>query len=277
MTRIAICAPATPITRDVADRVVALAAAEFPDLELAFHEQCFVEEGHFAGPDALRLAAFLECANDSGNAAVWFAKGGYGSNRVAQDAVSGLSESAREKTYLGYSDCGFILASLYRNQIGRPTHGPMPVDIRRPGGDDAVRRSLTWLSGDPSGLEPSLDQTPTVAFNLMTLSTIAGTSLMPDLTGHVVMVEEIAEHLYAVDRLLFHVTSILGRCDVAGLRLGRVSNVPDNDRPFGAEPEQMARYWCERAGVAYLGSADIGHCVTNKIVPFGVAAAAGRS
>ena len=39
MTRIAICAPGTPITRDVADRVGALAVAEFPQLALAFHEQ----------------------------------------------------------------------------------------------------------------------------------------------------------------------------------------------------------------------------------------------
>jgi len=277
MTRVAICAPATPITRDVADRVVALAAAEFPDLELAFHEQCFVEDGHFAGPDASRLAAFLECANDPGSAAVWFAKGGYGSNRVAQDAIVRLSAAARDKAYLGYSDCGFILATLYRGKIGRPIHGPMPVDIRRSGGEEAIRRSLAWLAGDNSGLEPSLDGVPAVAFNLMTLSTIAGTSLMPDLTGHVVMVEEIAEHLYAVDRLLFHVTSILAGGNVAGLRLGRVSNVPDNDRPFGSEPEQMARYWCERAGIAYLGSAEIGHCVANRIVPFGLAAIAGRS
>ena len=42
-------------------------------------------------------------------------------------------------------------------------------------------------------------------------------------------VEEVAEHLYAVDRLFFHVTQHLR--GVAGLRLGRVSEVPENDRP----------------------------------------------
>jgi len=277
MTRIAICAPATPITRDVAERVVALAAAEFPDLELAFHEQCFVEEGHFAGSDAVRLAAFLECANDPGSAAVWFARGGYGSNRVAQDALAHLSAAARGKAYVGYSDCGFVLASLYRNKIGKPAHGPMPVDIRREGGEEAVRRTLAWLSGESSGLEPSLDGDPAVAFNLMILSSIAGTSLMPDLAGHVVMVEEIAEHLYAVDRLLFHVTNCLAGCGIAGLRLGRVINVPDNDRPFGSEPEAMARYWCERNEIPFLGVAEIGHYSANRIVPFGVAPVTGRS
>lgn len=270
MIRIAICAPATPITRDVAERVTALAAAEFPALSLAFHEQCFAAEGHFAGSDAVRLAALLECANDPSTDAVWFAKGGYGSNRIAADALAGMNPHAGAKTYLGYSDCGFLLAGLYRGKIGRPAHGPMPVDIRRDGGEAAVRRALAWLSGSARGLEPGLGQRPAAAFNLMTLAALCGTPLMPDLAGHVVLVEEVAEHLYAIDRLLFHVVHQLG--NVAGLRLGMVTAVPENDRPFGSEAEDIARYWCERAGIAYLGRAGIGHDAANTIVPFGLVA-----
>jgi hypothetical protein len=81
-TRIAICAPATPITPEDVARTQAIAAA-FPDAELHFHPQCFAVDGHFAGPDAVRLAAFLDCANDPAFDAVWFARGGYGSNRIA--------------------------------------------------------------------------------------------------------------------------------------------------------------------------------------------------
>ena len=47
------------------------------------------------------------------------------------------------------------------------------------------------------------------------------------------------------------------------------SDVPENDRPFGSEPEAMARFWCERHGVPWLGRADIGHDIANKVVPFG--------
>jgi muramoyltetrapeptide carboxypeptidase len=270
MARVAICAPSTPFTREDADRVSALAAAEFPQHELHFHEQCFAVEGHFAGPDAVRLAALLECADDPASDAVWFVRGGYGANRIAAEAVAKMGAAARDKAFLGYSDGGNLLAALYRAGVGRPVHAPMPTDIRREGGEAAVRRTLAWLAGDDSGLEPSLDRTPAVAFNLMTLAALTGTELMPDLSGHVVMVEEIAEHLYAVDRLLFHVSHVLARAGVAGLRLGRVSDVPDNDRPFGSEPEAMARYWCERAGIAYLGAAEIGHYAANRIVPFGV-------
>lgn len=275
MPSIAICAPSTPIAREDAARVAELAAAEFPDLNLHFHDQCFAAEGHFAGPDAVRLAALLECANDPAFDAVWFARGGYGACRIAEEAIARLGPAAKDKTYLGYSDAGYLLGALYRARTGHPVHGPMANDIRRDHGEAAVRRALGWFAGDRSGGEPALDGHPAVAFNLMTLAMLCGTPLMPGLANHVVMVEEVSEHLYAVDRLFFHVTAHLG--GVAGLRLGRVSDVPENDRPFGAEAEDIARYWCDRHAIPYLGAADIGHDAANRIVPFGLVSDARRS
>lgn len=269
MIRVAICAPSNPITPESAERVSALAAAEFPGVELHFHPQCFLTDGHFAGPDAQRRDALVECANDPAFDAVWFARGGYGAVRVAEDALARFSSEAGRKSYLGYSDGGTLLAGLHKAGIGHPVHAPMPCDIARDGGEAAVRRTLGWLAGDKRGLEPSLDRQPTVAFNLMTLAMLCGTPLMPNLAGHVVMLEEVAEYHYAVDRLFFHVMGHLG--GVAGIRLGRVGDVPENDRPFGAEPEQIACYWCDKHAIPFLGSADIGHDIDNKIVPFGTA------
>jgi muramoyltetrapeptide carboxypeptidase len=180
-----------------------------------------------------------------------------------------LSLAARHKAYLGYSDLGYLLAGLYREKIGRPTHGPMVGDGRRSGGEEALRRALGWLTGATDGLEPGLaeEKHPVVALNLTTLAMLAGTPLMPGLAGHVVMVEEVSEHLYAVDRLFFHATAHLG--GIAGLRLGRVSAVPENDRDFGATPVQIAQDWCHRHSIPFLGGADIGHDAANRIVPFG--------
>lgn len=275
MSRIAVCAPATPITRELAERVTALADAEFPELTLDFHEQCFASQGHFAGADELRLSALVECANDASVDAVWFARGGYGSNRIAETAVARLGEAARGKSYLGFSDCGFVLAALYKAGIGRPAHGPMPGGMATPGGEEGVRRALGWFAGSAEGIEPFIDDRPTVAFNLITLAALTGTPLMPDLTGHVVIVEEVAEHLYAIDRLFFHLAAQLE--GIAGLRLGMITAVPENDRPFGTEAEDIARYWCASAGIPYLGRAQVGHDPANRIVPFGLAANARRS
>lgn len=270
-TRIAICAPGKRLEQEHADAVRDL-AADHASVELEFHPQCFARHGHFAGTDAERMAALVDCANDPGFDAVWFANGGYGANRIAADAVAQMGKVAHNKRYLGYSDTGFLLAALYKSGVGHPAHGPMVGDIKRDGGAVAVRRSLDFLSGGTEGFEPSLDTRPAAAFNLMTLAMLCGTDLMPDLTGHVVMVEEVSEHLYAVDRLFFHVVQHLQ--GVAGLRLGRISDVPENDRPFGMDEEEIARFWCEKVGIAYLGRAEIGHDAANTIVPFGLAAGA---
>lgn len=266
--RIAICAPGKRLERDLADAALDLAAAE-PDIELRFHKQCFARHGHFAGDDETRLAALVECANDPASDAVWFAHGGYGTNRIAAEALAQVDRVGRRKTFVGYSDAGYLLAGLYRHGIGRPVHGPMVADIRHDGGEAALTRVFDFLRGGTAGSEKEVNGQPTVAFNLMTLAMLVGTDLMPDLAGHVVMVEEVSEHLYAVDRLFFHITQHLQ--GIAGIRLGRISAVPENDRPFGTSEEDIARYWCERTGIPYLGFADIGHDAGNKIVPFGPA------
>lgn len=269
--KIGICAPAAHFTRDDAERVIALAAARYPDAELVFHKQCFTQKGHFAGADAKRLEAFVRMANDTGFDAIWFARGGYGACRIAEDAVARLNAAARRKTYMGYSDQGNLLGALYRAAIGWPVHGPMPGDIRRQDGEKAVLRGLDWLvKGDAKVLEKNLKRGELyAAFNAVTLAMMIGTPLMPDLKGHVLLIEEVSEHFYAFDRAMFSITTHLKGAGLAGLRLGRVSDVPENDRPFGETAAHIAKRWCAKNGIEFLGSADIGHDVENKIVPFG--------
>jgi muramoyltetrapeptide carboxypeptidase len=271
--RIAICAPSTPFTREDAARVSTLAATAHPTAELVFHDQCFAESGHFAGSDSERLEAFVDLANDPDFDAVWFVRGGYGACRIAEDAVAALTSAAADKIYMGYSDAGNLLGALYGAQIGRVCHGPMPADIRRDGGEVAVLRALDWmLHASPQSLEPQLQAgTKYAAFNLMTLAMMVGTPLMPDLKNHVLILEEVSEYLYGYDRAFFHVTSHLQTAGLAGLRIGRVSDVPENDRPFGENAEEIARRWCAKTGINYLGRADIGHDADNRIVPFGLA------
>ena len=268
--RIGIVAPSTPILPETARRVTALAAEHFAGVELVFHPQCFLTHRHFAGEDRLRADAFVEVANDPGFDALWFARGGYGSCRIAEDVLARLASAARDKAYLGYSDAGYMLAGLYRAGFPDLAHGPMPNDLRRDGGEAAVGRALAWLTRrDAATLEPSLGHEPAAAFNVTVFSQLLGTALEPDLAGHVLMLEDVSEHMYRTDRALFHITGNAAVRRVAGIRLGRCTEVPDNDPDFGASEEEVFRYWCDRSGIAWLGRADIGHDAGNKVVPFG--------
>ncbi|MEM8696799.1 MAG: LD-carboxypeptidase [Pseudomonadota bacterium] len=271
--RIGIVAASSPFSRETAGRVQRLAQALFPNNppELIVHPNSVLKHGHFAGSDAQRTAAFLDIANDPALDALWFARGGYGACRIAANALDELKPAAKAKTYLGYSDAGVLLAGLYAAGY-RVAHGPMCQDIMRDGGEAAVERALRWLvDGDRETLEPSLeDGRPAAAFNMITLSQILGTPLQPDLTGHVIMLEEVSEYLYKIDRTIHHITANTEIRKIAGIRLGRCSDIIENDMDFGMTAEQIVRHWCESAGIAYLGPADIGHDAANRIVPFGI-------
>ena len=248
--RIGVVAPSCQLGADVPERITALAARRYREdaPEIVFDPQCFLEDGHFAGPDEARAAAFVGMANDPTLDAIWFARGGYGANRIAEAVLPKLNEAARAKAYVGFSDGGFLLAGLYRNAIGRVAHGPMPADINRDGGEVAVLRSLDWLidpatasTFTPPGTLSSLNLSPPLtgarhkvaAFNLTVFSHLLGTPLEPDLTDHILILEDVAEYMYRIDRALFHVTSHPMVRQVAGLMLGRCNPIPDNHPAFG--------------------------------------------
>src|ERR1700754_2973706 len=125
--RIGVVAPASRMSAEVAERVPALARSLYPDRtpEIVFHPQCFASHGHFAGDDQTRARAFLDIANDDSYDAVWFARGGYGSCRMVEAVMCGLTELSRRKAYLGYSDTGVLLAALYRAGFDAVAHGPV--------------------------------------------------------------------------------------------------------------------------------------------------------
>ena len=265
--RIAVVAPSCPLKPEAAERVQAI-VAERGDCELFIHPQSFLVEGHFAGPDSARLAALREVMADPSIDAIWFARGGYGSNRIAEAALEDLPEAARSKTYMGYSDAGFLLAGLYKAGID-VAWGPMPQDVMRDRGEAAVTRALDWLvRRDASALEPDL-QPPAMAFNLTVLSSLVGTPLEPDLTGADLLIEEVSEQLYRIDRSMFHLTASANVRRVARLRLGRVSDILSNDPEFAVDEAAIVEDWCARSGIPYGGRADIGHDAQNRVVPFG--------
>jgi len=264
--RIAVIAPSCTLKREAAEAVDAI-ARQRGDCELLIHPQCFLSEGHFAGPDTARLSALHEVMADAAIDAVWFARGGYGSNRIAEAALADLPGAARAKTYMGYSDAGFLLAGMHKAGF-EVAWGPMPQDSLREGGEAAIGRALDWLvNRDPSALEPNL-QPPAMAFNLTVLSTLLGTPLEPDFSGVDLLVEDLGEHLYRIDRTMFHVTSSPNVRKASRLRLGRVADILPNDVEFGADEAAIVEDWCRRSGIPFGGRADIGHDAANRVVPF---------
>lgn len=269
--KIAVVAPSCSLHPEAAAAVEAIAATR-GDAGIAIHRQCFSSAGHFAGPDGERLAALREVLADPAVDAIWLARGGYGSNRIAEAAARDLPVAARNKQIMGYSDGGFLLAACDKAGLS-VAHGPMVQDVLRTGGEAAIHRALDWfVRREPSALEPDLKaDARAMAFNLTVLSNLLGTALEPDFTDADLLIEDVAEYEYRLDRMMFHVTSSeqVRRC--RSIRMGRMSEIPDNDPLFGSDAETIVRDWCSRSGIAFGGRADIGHDAANRVVPFDLA------
>lgn len=264
--RIAIVAPSCPLKPEAAEAVKAIVGRR-GDCEVVIHPQCFLSDGHFAGPDEARLGALREVMADPAIDAVWHARGGYGSNRIAEAALADLPEAARGKTYLGYSDAGFLHAGMHKAGL-EVAWGPMPQDVLRESGEAAINRALDWLvRREPSALERGLDG-PAMAFNLTVLSNLLGTPLEPDFSGVELLIEDIGEHLYRIDRSMFHVTSSPAVRKARRIRLGRISDILPNDPAFRGDEAAIVEHWCTRSAIPFGGRADIGHDAQNKVVPF---------
>jgi muramoyltetrapeptide carboxypeptidase len=98
---------------------------------------------------------------------------------------------------------------------------------------------------------------------------LLGTPLEPELARVELLIEDVAEHLYRIDRTMFHVTASANVRGVRRLRLGGVSDVPENDPVWSGDAEAIVIDWCARAGIEYGGRATIGHGAGNRVVPFG--------
>ena len=139
--KIGIVNASSRFSRERADAVEAWVATHFPDrsVSVVFHPASFSKHGPFGGDDATRARAFVEFANDPRIDAVWFARGGYGSCRIAEAVLPRLEPVARKKRYLGFSDAGTLLAGLYKAGFPHVAHGPMA--------SDSVRRDETFTIG----------------------------------------------------------------------------------------------------------------------------------
>lgn len=271
--KIAVMAPANRVDEHALDALPAIAADY--GVELVIDPQSWASGGGhtWAGPDQQRADTFLKYANDPSVHALWFARGGYGSNRLFPLIFPHLEATAKTKSYIGYSDMGFLLGALYAKKIGKPIHGPMPIDVTRNDNGASVRRTLGWLvKGDKSGLEPGIvgSGRPAAAFNLSILAAMVGTPWLPNLTDHDLLVEEVSEHLYRVDRMMFTLANSTQLSGIASLRVGSVT-LPkaDGQADFGQGPDQIAWNWSKLMKVPYQGRALIGHDANNHVVPFG--------
>jgi muramoyltetrapeptide carboxypeptidase len=274
--RVALLAPAGPVD---AERIEASTArCRALGLEPVVFPSAGARRGYLAGTDRQRLADLQAAFDDPAIDAVWALRGGYGSLRIVESLD--LSRQRRAPIpFIGFSDN----TSLHARHAGLGVvsfHGPHPGGDFPAETEAAFRRvlfrtdapgTLPRRPGDPepATLVPGRVEAPLVGGNLAMLAAMCGTPLSLRARGAILVLEDVGEPAYKVDRMLLQLDRTGVLAGVAGLALGRFTDAPDDARyPVRGVLEEVAG----RLGVPTVVDLPFGHVEHNWTLPLGALA-----
>lgn len=163
--------------------------------------------GTFSGTVSERLSDFTEAWLDSDVKAVLCSRGGYGAVALLQ-ALDVLPLEQCAKWLMGFSDISALHALMAKHHV-HSIHGPMAKYIREAGvnRDYALdilagqRKALAWRSEVPN--TPGKVSGRIVGGNMAVLSALMGTPYDIYRRGDILVIEDINEPIYKVERMLW--------------------------------------------------------------------------
>ncbi len=231
--------------------------------------------GYFAGDDAQRRADLNRALADPDVRAVWFARGGYGSARLL-DGVDWAPLRRQGKLLVGYSDITALFAAVPRWARARCLYGPVVAELGRPASfhlpslrSALAGRPITERLPRHSVLVPGRTAGPLRGGNLTVLASLLGTPFMPDLRGSVVLLEDVGEPLYRLDRMLWQLRRAGCLRGVRGVLVGSFDPVP---RPREGRERSVREVLMEALGglgIPVVHGLPVGHCPGKWTLPLG--------
>jgi muramoyltetrapeptide carboxypeptidase len=230
-----VIAPAGPF--DPASFKQGLAAIADLGLQPRFDPRISEGKRYLAGDDARRLAELNSAFRDPGTKAVFCARGGYGSMRLLPRID--LSELP-DKPLIGFSDIT-ALHLLWQREGRKSIHGPVVTQLGKQ--PDNVQRALGKLlfKGEPpkltgaTAIRSGTVRGTLVGGNLSVLTRLLGTPYLPELRGTILLLEDVGERPYRLDRMFTHLR-LSGLLDgVAGIALGQLTGCEEQDADYTAD------------------------------------------
>ncbi|HEY9179114.1 MAG TPA: LD-carboxypeptidase, partial [Candidatus Baltobacteraceae bacterium] len=185
-------------------------------------------DGYLAGTDEQRAADFNEAARDPQIRGIFALRGGYGTMRIL-DAVDYDALAADPKVVLGYSDLTALL-NVITQRTGLVTfHGPVAALSK------FTDNEITWLrravmqtdslgelpAPDAEIVTPGNAQGRLCGGNLSLVSALVGTPYAIDTARAILVLEEVDEAPYRIDRMLVQLEMSGALSRLAGVLIGR--------------------------------------------------------
>jgi muramoyltetrapeptide carboxypeptidase len=279
------------LTRDQIVGVVAPGYAVRPQLlrrgvarleAMGFHpllgESVTATDGYLAGDDDARFADLSNMLRREDVAAIWFARGGYGTARLLRRLKPAMLRRTRP-ALIGYSDLSALFAQFHGPRARRCLYGPVVTELGDPksfhrgsleaalAGREQVlrlRKKQVWVGGRASGI--------LAGGNLSVLTALCGTRFAPRFRKRILFLEDVGEPTYRLDRMLTQWRDAGWLSGLAGVLLGAFSVPPRRRFPPDRDPEQVLREFFEPLGVPVVAGIDAGHVAGKRTLVLGAPA-----
>lgn len=252
----------------------------------------FDRRGYLAGHDDDRLADLNLALRSPEVRGVLCTRGGYGVQRIV-DGLDIDAVRADPKLVVGFSDITALQLALWRGARLATLHGPGAAWLdERTGPSSAESLRAAMMASVPAVITARPDEetapirmvtasgpgTGTIlGGNLSLLTATVGTPDMPPMAGSILLLEEIGEPPYKVDRMLLHLRRAGAFAGVAGIAIGQFTDCADG---WTTSIVDVLQDHLAPLGVPVLGGLPIGHGRDQLTIPVGVTAtvdpAAGR-
>lgn len=207
----------------------------------------YASHHQYAGTEEQRATDFMEMIEDKSVKAILCARGGYGSIRLL-DHINFRKLQQNPKWVVGYSDIT-VFHSLLNGWYGLETiHGPMPFNFPT---DGSGNESLECLVNVLMGESPTYHISPNplnkegraeghlVGGNLSILYSLSGTDADINPQGKILFIEDLDEYLYHIDRMIMNLKHSGKLKNIAGLIVGGMTEMKDNQTPFGSTAHEI--------------------------------------
>ena len=274
--RVALIAPAGPL-RNEDELAASVAHAESLGWTPVPGLHVMRREGYLAGTDAERLLDLNAALQDDRIDGIWCVRGGYGAMRI----LAGVDYDAmrrRPKTLIGYSDITALHAAFGVRSGVVTCHAPTARGELTAFSRDSLVRAVI-AQRDPCGDAPDARtlragraEGRLVGGNLSLLAALAGTPFAPDYDDAILVVEDIGEPTYRVDRMLRQLALSGALATLSGLAVGQLTNGSDPGDATSGALDEVLREAADVAGVPAVAGIPLGHVADQWTIPLGVRA-----
>lgn len=265
---IGIVAPARKVTFRELGRAVSL--IKNVGFQVDYPDELFAASNQYAGDDEQRSAYFQRLLDDDRVKAIFAARGGYGSVRII-DKLDFSRFEKNPKWIVGYSDITVFHNHINRNFGIRTLHATMPVNFAG-NTDEAINGLFEVLKGgspDYSLPDHPLNRQGSgvgilTGGNLSVLYSLCGSSSFPETAGKILFLEDLDEYLYHVDRMMTALKRAGVLKKLSGLIVGGMTEMNDNEIPFGKTAEEIIREAVEEYDYPVCFGFPAGHIADNR-------------